>query len=455
MRAELLQTPTGGGPSGDAVVRAPDAAEELGPRPSVIFLNRYFFPDHSATSQMLSDLAFALAARGIRVRVITSRQLYDAAGERLPPRETIEGVEVHRVWTTRFGRQSLRLRAVDYLTFYASAAAALARMARKGDAVVVKTDPPMLSVPASLAARLRGAKLVNWLQDLFPEVAQALGMGNRGIARLVTAGLTGMRNRSLQHAAMNVAIGERMAERLRSLGIAPERIVIVQNWADGRLVTPRERSGNALRRSWGLDGRFVVGYSGNLGRAHEIETLLDAIARVEAESRDRPGSVPQVTWLFIGGGALHAALRDAVERRGLGSVQFRPYQPRERLAESLSAADVHLVSLRTELEGLIVPSKFYGIAAAGRPAIFIGDENGEVARIISRWDCGRTVSEGDGAALARTVLELATDAQHCERMGRNARTALDTELDRSLAVARWEQVLLALSAAAVPGVTRR
>ncbi len=421
----------------------------------VIFLNRYFHPDHSATSQMLSDLAFALGGRGHRVAVITSRQRYDAPDERLAPRETVGEVEIRRVWTSRFGRRNLIGRAADYLTFYAAAAFALWRLAREGDVIVAKTDPPMLSVIAAPLARMRGARLVNWLQDIYPEVAERLHPGGR-LSRLAFRLLRGLRDRSLRRAAMNVALGERMAETLAGLGLGEETIRVIPNWADGALIAPRAHAMNPLRAAWGLDGKFVAGYSGNLGRAHDYATLLDAIARVEEdrveEDRNAPArdgeneagsgrAAPEIVWLFIGGGALHEAFAAEVRRRGFTSVAFQPYQPRERLAESLSAADAHLVSLRPELEGLIVPSKFYGIAAAGRPAIFIGHPGGEIARLISRRACGRCVAEGDGEGLARAVLDLAADPAACRRMGIDARRAFEAEWDKPIAIARWETLL--------------
>lgn len=142
----------------------------------IIFVNRYFFPDHSATSQILSDLAFALAASGRAIAVITSQQRYDDPHARMPRRETERGVDIYRVSTTRFGRAGLAGRSIDYLSFYREAFAALRRLAQPGDIVVAKTDPPLLSIVAMLAARQRRAHLVNWLRDLYPEVAAALGV---------------------------------------------------------------------------------------------------------------------------------------------------------------------------------------------------------------------------------------------------------------------------------------
>jgi glycosyltransferase involved in cell wall biosynthesis len=426
----------------------------------IIFLNRYFHPDHSATSQILSDLAFALAAQGYAVHVVSSRQGYESRELNVPGRETIAGVETHRVWTSRFGRENLAGRAVDYATFYLTASAVLWQLASRNDVIVAKTDPPLLSVVAAPIVRSRGGKLVNWLQDLFPEVAEVLGVGGR-VSRTAYRLMSAIRNRSLRQASMNVAVGEHMAERLRVLGIAPERIRVIPNWADGDLVEPLSHCGNSLRRDWGFDREFVVGYSGNLGRAHEFATFLDAIEQLERRNRTSAAEIvqsgeltskgsqpcstlsrePKIVWLFIGGGALQGAFKREVERRRLTSVKFEPYQPREQLAKSLSVADVHLISLRPELEGLIVPSKFYGIAAAGRPTIFIGDGNGEIARVLDRYGCGITVQTGDGRGLARAIASLATQPQNAREMGRRARQAFEAEFDLPAAVQRWRKML--------------
>jgi len=426
----------------------------------LIFVNRYFFPDHSATSQLLSDLAFALAAAGQTVTVITSRQSYDDAKASLVPTEVVKGVRIVRVWTTRFGRSNLVGRAIDYLTFYLSAAWAMYRLARSGDVIVAKTDPPMLSVIAAPIARLRGAKLINWLQDLFPEVAQAIGVGTPSVTSPIFRFMKSVRDRSLKAASANVVLGDLMAKRVEALGVAPEHIRIISNWADGRLVTPLEPAHNPLRQDWGLSDKFVVGYSGNLGRAHEYTTLLDAIEELEKGSGVKPSNIgrpcnkeaqssaitsipaiPPIVWLFIGGGALYDAFQREAEARGLTSVVFKPYQPRERLSQSLSAADVHLVSLRPDLEGLIVPSKFHGITAVGRPTLFIGDPGGEIAHLVKRYDCGLTVPQGDGAALAVAIRDLASDPERRARFGANARRAFETAFDKPIAVTSWQRLL--------------
>ena len=251
--------------------------------------------------------------------------------------------------------------------------------------------------------------------------------------------LRALRNWSISTAAANVVLGERMRERVADLTRARAVAVEIPNWADGRLVHPVASADNTLRRAWGLQNAFVVAYSGNLGRAHDRATMLDAIARVEA------AGIADIRWLFIGGGKELSELKADAETRRLASVLFRPYQPREILGESLSVADVHLVTLRPALEGLIVPSKIYGILAAGRPAIFIGDGDGEIARLLARGRCGTVVAEGDAEGLARQIIALSQDPATAAAMGDRARALFDATYDLPFAVRRWEDLIAAIT----------
>ena len=405
-----------------------------GPKPArrrhIVFVNRFYRPDQSATSQLLTDLAEALAARGHAVTVVCSRQLYGDPATRLAPEEEIAGVRIHRVATTRFGRDRLIGRAIDYASFYASCAVALVARLGAGDVLIAKTDPPLLSILAAPIARWKRASLVNWLQDVFPEVASHLGANP--LPRPLDGWLRRRRDASLRAARLNVVIGRRMRDRLIGRGVAPEKLVVIDNWADAD-IEPKPATASALRAREGLAGRFVVGYSGNLGRAHDTETLIGAAERLAGD--------PLVVFLMIGGGAKMGPLRAEVAARGLGNFRFLPYQPRSELGDSLAAADVHLVSLIPTLEGLIVPSKLYGILAAGRPTVFVGDPDGEIACIIRDADCGVAVGVGDAAGLAAALDGLRKDPARCAAMGERARGVYEEKYAREAAVGRWEGVV--------------
>jgi len=406
----------------------------------IIFINRYFYPDHSATSQLLSDLAFDLGANGANVCVITSRQVYDDPAAELRATETVHGVKIIRVWTARFGRQHLWGRALDYLTFYFTAAWQLAITAARGDTIVAKTDPPLISVVAAIVARLRGAILINWVQDMFPEVASAL---NVKVVAMLGPLLLAARNFSLRVARFNVVLGERMAQRVIAQGIAPGRIRIIHNWSDGGDIEPIEAEANPLRKEWELQDKFVVGYSGNMGRAHEFATLVDAAAALAQD--------PRIIFLFIGGGAQREWIEAEVRRRGLRNVVFKPYQPRDQLTLSFGVPDVHVITLLPELEGLIVPSKFYGIAAAGRPMLNIGDTEGEIATLLKTESCGYTRPIGDVSGVVDVLQAMLNDDESRRRMGANARGAFERRFDKKLALVEWRQLLGIGVAAASPG----
>jgi hypothetical protein len=189
----------------------------------LIFLNRFFYPDHSATSQIVSDLSFHLAAAGADVHVITSQQLYDSPRASLTGCETVNGVHVHRVATTGFGRRRLWGRGLDYASYYGSMWRCARSLVREGDILVAKTDPPLASIFAMWVARRANARLVNWLQDIYPETAARLGVPfMRGPLGRV---LSWLRDCSWRAAHANVAVGDHMAQWvLRSRGTPVDRV---------------------------------------------------------------------------------------------------------------------------------------------------------------------------------------------------------------------------------------
>lgn len=366
--------------------------------PKVIFINRYYYPDHSATAQLLTDLAETLASSGQEIHVVASRLLYEES-ERLAPSDQINGVTIHRVWTSSFGRVTLLGRAIDYLTFYVSAFFCLLRLTKRDDIVVAKTDPPIISVVAAVVTKIRRAKLINWVQDLFPEVAQSAGLkiATGPIGRMILT----LRNWSLKVAKCNIVLGEIMSERLQALGISENKIRVIPNWVIDASIRPIESKNNHLRRKWGFSNQMVVGYSGNLGTAHDYEFILKSVI----ELRDDPS----ISFLFVGGGSGMGMLKKEVSDRGITNAVFKPYQPISNLAESLSVPDVHIISLRPEMEGLIVPSKLYGVLAVNKPILNIGCAEGEIGRLITQVGIGKTIDPRQNAHFSNEVITLFTD----------------------------------------------
>jgi hypothetical protein len=262
-----------------------------------------------------------LAEQGHEVHVVCSRQLYQDPKAKLPKTEVVRGVTVHRVWSTRFGRYNILGRIFDSLTFLLAVIVRLIAMTSKRDVVVAKTDPPMLGFCVYLAAVVRRFQLVHWLQDLFPEIAE-VSVERRSL-RIVLAPvwwvLRGLRNLSLRRARLNVVIGESMGARLRANGVPAEKITVLTNWSPGDQVVPVPKEGNPLIAEWGLEGKFLVVYSGNMGRVHEFITTLMAATSLKAD--------PRIRFVFIGGGPRLSWLINETARRNLDNVVFRPYQP--------------------------------------------------------------------------------------------------------------------------------
>ena len=240
----------------------------------VHFVNRFYYPDESATSAMLTDLINGLDTSVYDVSVITGKSYYTSDLGELPAREMINDVNVRRIASLRVFNGSMLGRIVNYVLFHFLAAFLVLKNVRRGDIVVCLTDPPLLSVTLFVPTLLKGGRLVNWVQDIFPEVAVGLSFGGP-LSKLAPI-LQPVRDAVWRRSAMNVVIGDRMGDLVQSRGVTKDRISVIPNWCDELALTPQNERGLAIRQEWGLsEDDFVVMYSGNLGRAHDISTVLD------------------------------------------------------------------------------------------------------------------------------------------------------------------------------------
>jgi colanic acid biosynthesis glycosyl transferase WcaI len=399
----------------------------------VLFINRFFHPDSSATSQLLTELAEDLDGLGASVTVITGRIDYLGSGTVLPARGTHKGIEIRRVRSSHFNRGRLLGRLADYLSFYLAASWA-ALWSKRPDCLVVLSDPPLLSVLAVVLGSVKRCRTVCWLQDVFPEVAVRVGvLPEGGTARA----LRRIAAWSLRHVDRVVVIGRCMERHLLDRGVPAAGLLRIPNWADGTSIQPVNRSENWFVEEHKLADRFVVMYSGNLGLVHEFDTILEMIRAARSAERMR--------FCFIGQGHHKEGLIDAAQREGWPHVVFLPYQDRERMRFVLAAADVHLASLKSEMAGLSVPSKIYGVLAAGRPAIFIGPAESEAAALVREAGCGHVIEPGKGREAAAVLLEYYGDRALVERHGLAARAYFDRHCDRRRATDRFWRLLQELA----------
>jgi colanic acid biosynthesis glycosyl transferase WcaI len=394
----------------------------------LLVLNQYYWPGLEATAQLLTELCEALG-EDMDVTVVTG-VLH--GHEDAPRRVTHNGVKIVRVRSTSFERSKIFARASNYVTYLGSSLLEGLRV-RRPDVVVCMTDPPIVADVALLVARRYHCPLVVISQDVFPEIAvQLKRLENRALMSL----LRSLVSLYLRRADRVVAIGDTMRKRLEEKGARPERLRVIPNWVDTRRLRPSS-DGNEWSKGAGLDGKFVVMHSGNVGHAQD----LDSLVRSATFLRD----LDDLRITIIGMGARHAELVALSERLEVDQVRFLYYQPRGVLPSSLSAADVHVVGLASGLAGYVVPSRLYGILAVARPVIVAADEESETAQVVQQVGCGIVVPPGRPELLARAIRDAHDGKYDLAAMGALGREWVEREADRSVAVRRYRDLLLELA----------
>jgi glycosyltransferase involved in cell wall biosynthesis len=366
-------------------------------KPRLLVLNQYYWPGVEATAQLLTELCEALAD-DLEIKVVTG-QLHGQDEE--PHRSARNGVEIVRVPSTSFERSKLLARASNYATYLTSALLGGLRGPRP-DVVLCMTDPPIVANIALLVARRFRVPLVVISQDVFPEIAVQLKRLENPVVMSLLRSLVGL---YLRRADRIVAIGDTMRLRLEEKGAPPDRVLVIPNWIDTTRLGPLDKS-NHWSQSRGIDEKFVVMHSGNVG---------------------------------------HAELVALAELYEVDQVQFLYYQSRGVLPQSLSAADLHVVGLASGLAGYVVPSRLYGILAVGRPVIVAADAESETAQVVERAGCGIVVPPGRPELLARAIRDAHDGTYDLEAMGARGREWVEREADRSVAVRRYRDLLLELA----------
>jgi glycosyltransferase involved in cell wall biosynthesis len=393
-------------------------------RPRILFLNQYYWPGIEATAYLFTALSEGLA-NDYDITVVTGRV---RGRPDLPMREVRNGVEIIRVQSAAYDRARLSRRALNYLTYLGRALENGVKLPRP-DIVLCGTDPPVIGDLALLVARRHRAPLVVISEDVFPEIAVAL---NRLESPWLVWLLRLLVRTYLRRADRVVAIGNTMRRRLEEKGARPDRLRVIPNWTDVFAVTPGEKN-NEWSRAQGLDAAFVVMHSGNVGHAQDLDTLIRS-ATLLRDLRD-------LRVVVIGTGARHAELVELATQLETDSVRFLEFQPRDRLPQTLAAADVHVVGLARGLAGYVVPSRLYGVLAAGRPVIAAAEAESETAQIVSEVGCGIVVPPGDPLRLAETIRACRDGEHDLAEMGRRGREYAESQADRSVAVARYRELL--------------
>lgn len=403
----------------------------------VTVLTEYFYPEEASTAQLLTELSTGLTDR-FDVSALTGYPSYHETDRQQPSpaRETHDGVTIERVRATRFDKNVLPLRVLNWLSFTVLVTFQLLRGHREDDALLVLSNPPVLPVAAWIHKRVTGTPYVYLVYDMYPDMPIALDVlsENSLVARVWKRAMHVI-YRDADHI---VVLGDSMERRLRrkmtDSRFDPEKISVIPNWEDGDFIRPREKADNEFAREHDTIDDFTLLYSGNIGRYHELHTAIDAVDVLEARGRT------DIQLLIIGEGARKSDLREYVERRQIENVRFLPFQPRERLPETLTCGDASLVGIQPEMEGMCVSSKLYSALAAGMPVLAVVGEDDEVAHVVRECDCGLYVPPSDAEAAADVLAQWADNPERVEAMGGNARGCFENNYRLSHAVEAYRNL---------------
>jgi colanic acid biosynthesis glycosyl transferase WcaI len=365
------------------------------------------------------------------VAVLSGQPSYAARGVRAPRQEVRRGVAIWRCRATTFDKDRLLFRLLNLATLSVSIFGNAVMRFRKGDTVVVVTNPPTLPFAALTAAWIRGARCVLLVHDVYPDVLVATGWFSRGslVTRMIRAIQRGL-YRSMHKI---VVIGRDMEALLGRQLIRRDRIVIISNWADLADVQPADRARNALLAQFGLADKFVVQYSGNMGRTHGLENLLEAIEKLRAHEG--------IHFLLIGSGAKKLWVEQRAAGRRLANMTVLPYQPRDALAISLNACDLAVISFAPGMAGVSVPSRMYNVMAAGKPILAIADPNSELAQVVREDDIGWVVTPDKPEEIVDAILAAKSDPSGLAAMGARARTAAEQKYRYDGSIASYRTLL--------------
>lgn len=397
----------------------------------VLFINRSYWPDAEATGQLLTELCEGLANQ-FEVEVLCGQPNANPRNEAFKRSgfDKKNGVGIHRTGHFSFDKdRSLFHRAANLLSFLALATVR-SIFVKRPDIVIVETDPFMLPTLGRFLKFWKRTKLVVYLQDIYPDVAIAVKKIEPGfITRVVRTLLSG----AYKRADRIIVLSNDMKLRLEKQGVDSKKIVIIPNWIDTQVVFPIKGQTNRFRIEQEVQTKFVVMHSGNMGLTQQLDQLVEVADRLQHRE--------DICFLLVGGGAAKCELEQIIAERELTNIRTVPYQPRSRLAESLSAADLHVVSMHPDITGCLMPSKVYGILASGTPILAIVPENTDVAEIVHQESVGFAVEPGSLNEIAKQIVWCADNKDSYSELGSRARLLAEKCYDREVVVNMFHNFL--------------
>jgi glycosyltransferase involved in cell wall biosynthesis len=396
-------------------------------------LTQYFYPDVASTGQLLGELAFSLAEKGISTSALTALPSYSYKIE-AQKSERFRNVQITRLWTTKLNKNTKLGQIFNSLTFFLNIFFHLFFSSSKTPLLIV-SNPPFLPVVGYFIKKLKNIDYIYLIHDVFPEKAYKLNyISEKSIFIKVW---TYFDKKVLANASSVIVLSEAMKKvvenKMKQYSVfEKEKVLVIHNWADGDFIKPLDKSLNIFLKKNNLSGKFIVQYSGNIGASYDLEVIIETAKRITDND---------FLFLFIGDGVKKKKLYDLAGGYGLKNVQFLPYQLKKDLPFSLTAPSVSIVTYESYLEGLLMPSKLYTNLASGVPIIALCSEDSEVGRIIKEADCGFIVSKNDAEEFHRCIQNLKDDKNLREKFGNNARRYFEKNFTLEISVEKYFNVI--------------
>lgn len=399
-----------------------------------VILNQYYIPDVASTGHLLAELAQEAARLGREVSVITSFPSYGPpeTWQACKAREVCEGVRVWRMSTTRFGKDSLIGRALNSATFLVPLGIRMLLTRSRGRIFMYTSNPPFLGIIGGIVSLFRRHDYIVLLHDSYPHLAVLVGKIKVG--SVIEWAWHQVNRLFYRRARQTIVLCDKAKELVvREYGVSPNRVQVIHNWADPKMLRPVPKVECAFARQYGYDAKFTLLYSGNLGLYYEFDTILEAANRL----RDDLG----FRLVFVGSGGKKASIERRIAELRLPNVDVHQYQPFEALNDSLNSCDASLVTIAKGVEGISFPSKFYSSLAVGKPLLALSEPGSELQHMVERTSSGLWSPIGDTNALLANLAELRADPARAVVMGRLAREALEKHFTIETATREYLRVV--------------
>ena len=403
----------------------------------VCILTQYFYPDVASTGQILTELAEDLAKYGLNVEVITAQPSYEEF-KKCPSKEIYKGIYITRVWSTHFPKNNILGKIINMASFTLSSFFKVFFSHHANNEIfLIVTNPPYLPVLGLTFKKFRKRPYISLIHDVYPDLAVKLGYLSP--KSIVTRLWDKLDKIVLNNSEKIIVLGENMKKvienKLKSYPHTKNKLVVIHNWADGNEIFPVPRSSNWFIKKYGLEGKLVVLYSGNLGLSHPLEVLIDVAEALRQK---------EILFLFVGDGGKKPILEMLVEERKLENVKFLPYQSKENLAYSLSSGDIAIITMEQGIKGLSVPSKLYALMAAGRPIMGLVEKGSEVDVIVRKARCGFIFNPDDTEGIIKKINYLIKHPEVLTTLSGNARKYFELNFNRTLITKRYYEMINSL-----------